>query len=72
MLADYLAKNPMYDKAFGFMSHDYGIEAPVAGYDECRNAIVEMLAAVLAGEQAQTQLDAAVGRCSEYLDGVAP
>jgi len=72
LLADYLAENPTYAKAFGFMAEDYGVESPVAGYDECRSAVAEMLIAVLAGEDAQTQLDATVEQCNEYLAEAAP
>jgi uncharacterized membrane protein len=54
------------------MAEDYGVESPVAGYDECRSAVAEMLIAVLAGEDAQTQLDATVAQCNEYLAEAAP
>jgi multiple sugar transport system substrate-binding protein/sn-glycerol 3-phosphate transport system substrate-binding protein len=72
LLADYFAENPTYAKAFTFMAMDYGVESPVAGYDECRAAVSEMLSAVLAGEDAQAQLDATVEQCNEYLEESAP
>jgi len=72
LLADYFAENPTYAKAFTFMAMDYGIESPVAGYDECRAAVAEMLVAVMGGEDAQTQLDATVAACDEYLAEAAP
>jgi ABC-type glycerol-3-phosphate transport system substrate-binding protein len=72
LLADYFAENPTYAKAFTFMAMDYGIESPVAGYDECRAAVEEMLTAVLGGEDAQAQLDATVEQCNEYLEEAAP
>jgi len=72
LLADYFAEHPTYEKAFTFMSMDYGVESPVAGYDECRSAISEMLTAVLGGEDAQTQLDDTVAACNEYLEEAAP
>jgi len=72
LLADYFAEHPTYEKAFTFMAMDYGIESPVAGYDECRAAIAEMLIAVMGGEDAQTQLDATVSTCNEYLGEAAP
>jgi multiple sugar transport system substrate-binding protein len=72
LLADYFAEHPTYEKAFGFMSMDYGIESPVAGYEECRSAISDMLTAVLSGEDAQAQLDATVEQCNEYLEEAAP
>lgn len=72
LLSDYLAKNPTYGKAFGFMSLDYGVEPPVAGYDGCRNAIAEMLTGVLEDEEIQAQLDAVVGQCNAYLEEAAP
>ncbi|MDY7078036.1 MAG: ABC transporter substrate-binding protein [Chloroflexota bacterium] len=71
-LADYFAENPTYAKAFTFMAMDYGVESPVAGYDECRAAIAEMIIAVLGGEDTQTQLDATVEQCNEYLEDAAP
>ncbi|HEY68832.1 MAG TPA: ABC transporter substrate-binding protein [Thermoflexia bacterium] len=72
LLADYFEEHPIYKKAFTFMSMDYGIESPVAGYDECRDAIAEMLVAVMEGEDAQMQLDATVEQCNEYLEEAAP
>jgi multiple sugar transport system substrate-binding protein len=72
LLTDYFAENPTYEKAFTFMAMDYGIESPVAGYDECRSAVEEMLTAVLSGADAQTQLDATVSACNEYLEEAAP
>jgi len=72
LLTGYFAENPTYAKAFTFMAMDYGVESPVAGYDECRAAIAEMLIAVMAGEDAQTQLDATVSACDEYLEEAAP
>ncbi len=72
LLTDYFAEHPTYEKAFTFMSMDSGVEAPVAGYDECRSAISEMLTAVLGGEDAQAQLDATVSACNEYLEEAAP
>ncbi len=72
LLADYFAENPTYAKAFTFMSMDYGVESPVAGYAECRAAVEEMLTAVLGGEDPQAQLDATVEQCNEYLEEAAP
>jgi len=72
LLADYFAEHPIYKKAFTFMSMDYGVESPVAGYDECRSAISEMLTAVMSGEDAQAQLDATAAACNEYLEDAAP
>ncbi len=72
LLSDYFAENPIYEKAFGFMSYDYGIEPSVAGYDTCYAAIDEMLTAALSGEDAQSQLDAAAWQCNQYLEEVTP
>ncbi|MCK4471013.1 MAG: extracellular solute-binding protein [Anaerolineae bacterium] len=72
LLADYFAEHPTYEKAFTFMSMDYGIESPVAGYDECRAAVAEMLIAVMGGEDAQAQLESTVAACNEYLADAAP
>jgi len=72
LLADYFAEHPTYEKAFTFMAMDYGIESPVAGYDECRAAVAEMLINVMGGEDAKTQLDDTVAACNEYLEEAAP
>ena len=68
----YMDENPTYAKAFTFMSMDYGIVSPVAGYDECRSAISEMLTNVLDGEDVDTELADAVAACNEYLEEAAP
>jgi multiple sugar transport system substrate-binding protein len=67
LLATYFSENPPYAKAFEFLSYDYGATPSVTGYDECRSAIEEMLTAVMGGQGAQAQLDAAVARCNESL-----
>ncbi len=68
----YLDENPTYAKAFGFMQLDYGIESPVAGYDECRSAVSDMLTNVLDGADVADELAAAVEVCDEYLAEAAP
>jgi multiple sugar transport system substrate-binding protein len=72
LLTDYFAEYPAYEKAFAFLSLDYGVESSVAGYDECREVISEVLADILNGGDAQSQLDSAVERCNEYLEDAAP
>jgi len=72
LLTEYFAEHPIYEKAFGFLSYDYGLEPPAAGYAECRAVIAEMIGAVIAGEDAQAQLDAAVERCNQSLRGTVP
>ncbi|NLE46643.1 MAG: extracellular solute-binding protein [Chloroflexi bacterium] len=67
LLSDYLAANPAYGKALGFMRYDYGLEIPMARYDECRTAIEHMLAAVANGEDVASSLDLAASRCNEHL-----
>ncbi|MDF1514358.1 MAG: extracellular solute-binding protein, partial [Anaerolineae bacterium] len=71
-MAAYLEENPTYAKAFGFMQLDYGIESPVAGYDECRSAISDMLTNVLDGADVADELSTAVEVCDEYLAEAAP
>jgi len=71
-MADYMAENPTYAKAFTFMAMDFGIESPVAGYDECRSAVSEMLTNVLDGAEVETELASAVEVCNEYLEEAAP
>jgi len=72
LLADYFARHPSYEAAFTLLSADYGIEPPVAGYDQCRPIIEEMLSVVLKGGDVQSQLDMAVELCNEYLEQAAP
>ena len=72
MMQAYMDENPLYAKAFGFMQLDSGVESPVAGYDECRTAIEDMLNNTLGGEDAQAELDNAVTLCNEYLEEAAP
>ncbi|HHN93170.1 MAG TPA: ABC transporter substrate-binding protein, partial [Anaerolineae bacterium] len=72
LLSDYFEEHPIYKKAFTFMSMDYGIESPVAGYDECRSAISEMLTSVLGGADTESELNATVEACNEYLQEAAP
>ena len=71
-LADYFAENPTYEKAFGFMKLDIGVESPVAGYDECRSAISEMLTNVLDGASVDAELADAINACNDYLWEAAP
>ena len=66
-MAGYMDENPTYAKAFGFMQLDYGIESPVAGYDECRSAVSDMLTNVLDGADVADELADAVEICDEYL-----
>jgi multiple sugar transport system substrate-binding protein/sn-glycerol 3-phosphate transport system substrate-binding protein len=72
LLTDYFAGNPSYEAAFAFLSMDYGVEPPVAGYDECRPIIKEMLNVVLQGGDAQSQLDMAAELCNETLEQASP
>jgi multiple sugar transport system substrate-binding protein len=72
LLADYFAEHPAYERAFAYMTLDYGIESSVAGYEQCREVISKMLADILDGEDIQLQLDSAVARCDAYLEDVAP
>ncbi len=72
LMKDYFAEHPIYKKAFGFMAYESGVESPVAGYDECRTAISDMLTNVLGGADVQGGLDGAVEQCNEYLQEAAP
>ena len=72
LMQDYIDENPTYAKAFEFMKLDTGVESPVAGYDECRSAIAEMLNIVLDGGDVQDELDSTVEVCNEYLEEAAP
>ncbi len=72
LMSDYFEENPTYAKAFTFMSMDYGIESPVAGYDECRAGIGNMLTNVLDGAEPEPALNETVQECNAYLEEAAP
>ncbi|MGC9523040.1 MAG: ABC transporter substrate-binding protein [Anaerolineae bacterium] len=73
LMSDYFEENPTYAKAFTFMSMDYGVESPVAGYDECRAAIEDMLTNVLGGgAEPESALNDTVQECNAYLEEAAP
>jgi ABC-type glycerol-3-phosphate transport system substrate-binding protein len=72
LLTDYFARHPSYEAAFALLSMDYGIEPPVAGYDQCRPIIDEMVNVVLKSGDVQSQLDMAAEVCNEYLKQAAP
>jgi multiple sugar transport system substrate-binding protein/sn-glycerol 3-phosphate transport system substrate-binding protein len=71
-LVDYFAENPQYEKAFGFLSHDMAIEPGVAGYDECRDTITEMMAAAVVGGDPTTLLPNTIEECNIFLAEAAP
>ncbi len=72
LLTDYFAENPQYEKAFSFLTYEPAIEPGVAGYDECRDAIGDMLGAVANGEDAATWLADTVSECNTFLQEAAP
>ena len=72
LMAEYFAQNPTYQKAFGFASLDHGIEPPVAGHGKCRLAIEEMFIAAMTIDEPQSQLDATLDQCNEYLKEALP
>lgn len=72
LMADYMAQDPQYQRAFSFLSYDLAIEPGVAGYDECRDSINEMMTAVAAGEDPQVRLNQAVEECNTFLAEAAP
>ncbi len=72
LLADYFAAAPQFQQAFGFLSYDLAIEPGVAGYDECRDAIENMMVATANGEDAATWLADTVEDCNTYLAEAAP
>ncbi|HNT73460.1 MAG TPA: extracellular solute-binding protein [Anaerolineae bacterium] len=72
LLPDLLRQNPAYAQAFDFMALDYGIAAPVTGYDQCRDAILAMLPQVLKGANIKTQLQTTVRACDRHLANTAP
>lgn len=71
-MSQYLAENPQYEKAFGFLENTWAIEPGVAAYDECRNEIGEMLNAVLAGEDVDQWLSDTLEECNQILTDAAP
>jgi multiple sugar transport system substrate-binding protein/sn-glycerol 3-phosphate transport system substrate-binding protein len=72
LLGDYFAEDPQFETAFGFLGYDIAIEPGVAGYDECRDAVGDMLNAVAAGEDAATWLADTVEECNAFLAEAAP
>ena len=72
LLSDYFAENPQYEKAFGFLQYNPAIEPGVAGYDECRDAIGDMLNAVANGEDTATWMADTVSDCNAFLEEAAP
>ena len=54
------------------MQLDFGVESPVAGYDECRSAISEMVTNVLDGADVNDEMSDALEVCDEYLEEAAP
>jgi multiple sugar transport system substrate-binding protein/sn-glycerol 3-phosphate transport system substrate-binding protein len=72
LLGDYFAENPEFETAFGFLGNDVAIEPGVAGYDECRDAVGDMLNAVAGGEDAATWLADTVEECNAFLAEAAP
>ncbi|HIQ02376.1 MAG TPA: extracellular solute-binding protein, partial [Anaerolineales bacterium] len=72
LLGDYFAENPQYEKAFSFLGYDIAIEPGVAGYDECRDAIGDMMGAVASGEDPATWLADTVEECNVFLGEAAP
>ncbi len=72
LLSDYFAENPQYEKAFSFLSYEPAIEPGLAGYDECRDVIGDMLQAVAAGDDPATLLSNTVEECNAFLEEAAP
>jgi hypothetical protein len=66
-MADYRSAHPWYEKALDLAGSEYVNEPAVVEYDLCREAIEQMLAAVLAGGDPQIALDAASRRCTDSL-----
>ncbi|MBN1956161.1 MAG: ABC transporter substrate-binding protein [Anaerolineae bacterium] len=71
-LTDYFVENPQYERAFTFLSYEPAIEPNVAGYDECRDAIGEMLNAVASGQDPATLLPSTQAECNAFLEEAAP
>ncbi|MBN1179345.1 MAG: ABC transporter substrate-binding protein [Anaerolineae bacterium] len=71
-LDDYFGENPQYEESFSFLAYTPAIEPGVAGYDECRDAIGEMMTAVSNGENPQSWLTSTVEECNAFLAEAAP
>jgi multiple sugar transport system substrate-binding protein len=71
-LTDYFDENPQYAEAFSFLAYEPAIEPGVAGYDECRDAINDMMTAAANGEDAQSWLSDTVEECNIFLEEAAP
>jgi len=68
----YLADNPSFHRALGFLGLEYGFEPSLVGYDGCRNVLEDTIEAVLSGAEVQAAMDAAVARCDASLSSPSP
>jgi multiple sugar transport system substrate-binding protein/sn-glycerol 3-phosphate transport system substrate-binding protein len=64
LLQNTFATNPHLEEAFDLLQHGVTREPTVAGYDECRDVIREMLVAVGHLANAESQLTEAVAACN--------
>jgi multiple sugar transport system substrate-binding protein/sn-glycerol 3-phosphate transport system substrate-binding protein len=71
-LGDYFEENPQYEKAFGFLSNDMVIEPRTASYQECRDAISEMLDTVIGGGDPALSLTNSLEECNILMEEIAP
>jgi ABC-type glycerol-3-phosphate transport system substrate-binding protein len=71
-MVDYLASNPQYEKAFGFLNYEMAIEPGVASYQECRDAIGDAMDAVVSGGDPETWLASALEECNTLMAELGP
>jgi sn-glycerol 3-phosphate transport system substrate-binding protein len=65
---DFLAQNPLYDEAFGYLtSVDYNTTPRAIGYAGCQGALAEVLEAVSSDRDLDSEVQAAQVRCTESL-----
>jgi ABC-type glycerol-3-phosphate transport system substrate-binding protein len=71
-LQDYFEENPKYEQAFGFLNYNTVTAPSVAGHNECRDAISEMLQAIANGEEPEERLEDTARECNASLEESAP
>jgi hypothetical protein len=65
-MQEYLASNPKYEKAFGFLPYGH-VEPAVAGWQEIRGIMGDAMTAAVEGGDIQGILDAAAAESNAVL-----
>jgi ABC-type glycerol-3-phosphate transport system substrate-binding protein len=68
LLEETFAENPQYAKGVSFIDNELANDPGVTGYGECRDAIEEMLTAVIELEHPETWLTSTENACNASLE----